>query len=131
MVKKRLSLMTDETCQLSSLKVWGKWLPQPAPPIGDATLMRMVKEMQPLLLIIDPLRDAHSAEENDSGEMKQVMDHLRTYSSLGTAICGSVSSTAAATPYQHAPARDGRSELRWLPLELRSNSEAPNSGSSF
>jgi RecA-family ATPase len=86
-VKNRLNLMAGTV--LHNIHVWGKWLSQPAPPIGHATLKRLVKELQPLALVIDPLRDAHSGDENDSGEMKAVMDHLRTYTSLETAVLAS------------------------------------------
>lgn len=83
-VQGRLNKMTD--APLPNLRVWGKWLKPSAPPIGHETLNRIVAQSQPLLLILDPLRDAHSMDENDSGEMKSVMDWLRSYTSLGAAV---------------------------------------------
>jgi hypothetical protein len=70
---------------VSHLRVWGTWLSQAPPPIGDPVLLRLAREEQPLI-IFDPFRYAHSAEENDSTEMMQVMRHLRNYAAAGATV---------------------------------------------
>ena len=84
-VKARLRKMSGDN-PVDRLRIWGKWCQSPAPSIGHDVLNKIVAESQPLLLIIDPLRDAHSGDENDSGEMKAVMDCLRSYTTMGTAV---------------------------------------------
>lgn len=58
-------------------KIWGSWLEQQPPAIGDPLLLEIAEECQPLI-IIDPLRYAHTKDENDSTEMTEVMRYLRS-----------------------------------------------------
>jgi hypothetical protein len=67
------------------LKTWGTWLEHQPPAIGDPLLLKLATETQPLL-IIDPFRYSHDAEENDATEMMTVMRHLRSYVSAGATV---------------------------------------------
>jgi hypothetical protein len=68
-----------------ALKIWGTWLRQQPPPIGDPLLLKIAEEEQPLI-IVDPFRYAHSADENDSTEMIPIMRHLRSYAAAGAVV---------------------------------------------
>jgi AAA domain/DnaB-like helicase N terminal domain len=73
-VRSRLELMGAKLTRY--LKLWGMWLPAQPPQIGSQLLPAIAREVRPLL-IFDPFRYAHTAEENDSTEMMQVMRDLR------------------------------------------------------
>jgi hypothetical protein len=82
-VKERLELMAKGP--VDGLKVWGTWVDQQPPQIGDEILLTIARETKPLI-IVDPFRYAHTAEENDSTEMMAVMRHLRSYAAAGGAV---------------------------------------------
>jgi hypothetical protein len=82
-VRERLDLMAGGP--IANLKVWGTWLEQQPPQIGNELLLTIAKETKPLI-IIDPFRYAHGAEENDSTEMMGVMQCLRFCAAAGGAV---------------------------------------------
>ena len=82
-VRDRLDLMAGGP--IPNLKIWGTWLEQQPPQIGNELLLAIAKETKPLI-IIDPFRYAHGAEENDSTEMMGVMQMLRYYAAAGGAV---------------------------------------------
>jgi len=87
-VKDRLQLLTgfpDEPQPLPGVKFWGTWLEQQPPQSGSPVLLDICRESKPLL-IVDPLRYAHDADENDSGQMMLVMRTLRSYASAGATV---------------------------------------------
>jgi hypothetical protein len=67
------------------LHVWGTWLEHQPPQIGSELLLTMAKDSKPLI-IVDPFRYAHGAEENDSTEMMGVMQCLRYCAAAGGAV---------------------------------------------
>jgi hypothetical protein len=68
-----------------NLKVWGTWLPNQPPQIGDQLLFTIAKDVQPLI-ILDPFRYSHGADENDSTEMMAVMRDLRACVAAGATL---------------------------------------------
>lgn len=82
-VRSRLELMADAPIQ--TLRVWGTWLEQQPPPIGNELLKDIAKEAKPLI-IVDPFRFSHGQDENDSTAMSTVMRELRSYVSAGCAV---------------------------------------------
>src|SRR5215831_10631001 len=82
-VKERLDLMADST--LDDLHIWGTWLEQQPPQAGNELLLTIAKEERPLI-IIDPLRYFHGAEENDSTEMAAIMQQLKFCAAHGCAV---------------------------------------------
>lgn len=84
-VRERLELLSGTEKPNPNFKVWGTWLEQQPPPIGSEVLYQLAKEARPLL-IVDPFRYAHTAEENDSTEMMLVMQALRSYAAAGAAV---------------------------------------------
>ena len=81
-MRDRLDLMAGGS--IPGLKVWGTWLEQQPPQIGNELLLTIAKEAKPLI-IVDPFRYAHGAEENDSTEMMAVM-HARHRAAAGGAV---------------------------------------------
>lgn len=82
-VRDRLDLMAGEP--IDNLKVWGTWLEDQPPQIGNELLLTIAKESKPLI-IVDPFRYAHGAEENDSTEMMGIMQQLRYCAAAGGAV---------------------------------------------
>jgi hypothetical protein len=70
---------------IPGFKVWGTWLEQQPPQIGNELLLTIAREIKPLI-IVDPLRFAHGAQENDSTEMGGVMQFLRYCAASGGAV---------------------------------------------
>jgi hypothetical protein len=69
------------------LRFWGTWLEleQQPPHAGSELLLTICKETKPLL-IIDPFRYFHIAEENDATEMAGLMQYLRACAAYGAAV---------------------------------------------
>ena len=82
-VRGRLDLMAGGP--IDGLKVWGTWLELQPPQIGNELLLTIARDAQPLI-IIDPFRYAHAAEENDSTSMMGVMQMLRSCATAGGAV---------------------------------------------
>jgi hypothetical protein len=70
---------------IDGLHVWGTWNEDQPPQIANELLLTIAKESKPLI-IVDPFRYAHGAEENDSTEMMSVMQTLRYYAAVGGAV---------------------------------------------
>jgi hypothetical protein len=68
-----------------NLRVWGTWNPEQPPQVGNQLLPTIAKAVQPLM-IFDPFRYSHGAEENDSTEMMQVMKDLRACVVAGATV---------------------------------------------
>jgi archaellum biogenesis ATPase FlaH len=88
MVQDRLrALMEDDEKTPIGLRFWGTWreLDQEPPHVDSELLLNICKEDKPLL-IIDPFRYFHGAEENDSTEMAGVMQYLRACAAHGAAV---------------------------------------------
>jgi hypothetical protein len=83
-VQDRLRAMTGEK-SLAELRVWGIWNEQQPPMAGSPLLLNICRETRPVI-ILDPFRYFHSAEENDSTAMAAVMQYLRACAAHGAAI---------------------------------------------
>jgi archaellum biogenesis ATPase FlaH len=84
-VQSRLRSMTGAAEEIPNLKVWGTWLEQQPPMAGSEILFRIAKETKPVI-VVDPFRYFHDAEENDSTEMAQVMKYLRRLAACGSSV---------------------------------------------
>lgn len=82
-VRERLAMLGVES--LAGTKIWGGWLPDPPPAIGDVRLLEMARERRPLLLF-DSLIRFHSADENSATEMAEVMQNLRALANVGATV---------------------------------------------
>jgi len=66
------------------LHIWGTWLEDQPPLIGDARLLELAKD-EPLM-VFDSLLRFHSADENSATEMKVVMGCLRDLVTAGATV---------------------------------------------
>jgi hypothetical protein len=82
-VRDRLAMLGIES--LGSTKIWGGWLPDAPPTIGDRRLLEMARERRPLI-IFDSLIRFHSADENSATEMAEVMQNLRALANAGATV---------------------------------------------
>lgn len=82
-VRSRLELMG--AAPGPNLRIWGTWITEQPPQVGSQLLPTIAKAVQPLM-IFDPFRYAHGAEENDSTEMMQVMKDLRACVVAGATV---------------------------------------------
>src|SRR5579864_2677720 len=67
------------------LKIWGGWLPQPAPLIGDSLLLKIAAS-EKLVMFVDSLVRFHVADEDDASEMRVVMAHTRRLADVGATV---------------------------------------------
>jgi hypothetical protein len=83
----RIQAILEDSDSPELLRFWGTWLEleQQPPHAGSELLLTICKETKPLL-IIDPFRYFHTAEENDSTEMAGVMQYLRGCAAYGCAV---------------------------------------------
>jgi hypothetical protein len=82
-VRERLAMLGVES--LGETKIWGGWLPDAPPAIGDVRLLKIARERRPLL-IFDSLIRFHSADENSATEMAEVMHNLRALANVGATV---------------------------------------------
>jgi AAA domain len=86
-VKDRLQSLIEDGKTPAGFRFWGTWLPidQQPPQVNSELLLTICKDSKPLL-IVDPFRYFHSAEENDSTAMSGVMQYLRACAVYGAAV---------------------------------------------
>jgi hypothetical protein len=82
-VRDRLTMLGVES--LVGTKIWGGWLPDPPPAIGDVRLLEIAQKRRPLL-IFDSLIRFHGADENSATEMSEVMRDLRALANAGATV---------------------------------------------
>jgi len=82
-VRERIAMLGIES--LGTSRIWGGWLPDAPPALGDARLLEMARERRPLL-IFDSLIRFHGADENSATEMAEVMQHLRALANVGATV---------------------------------------------
>src|SRR5215469_4601780 len=86
-VQDRMQALIENGYSPVGLRFWGTWLPidQQPPQAGSELLLMICKESKPLL-IVDPFRYFHKAEENDSTAMAGIMQYLRACAAYGSAV---------------------------------------------
>lgn len=82
-VRERLAILGVES--LDNARIWGGWLADMPPAIGDYRLLQIARERRPLL-IIDSLIRFHREEENSATEMARVMQDLRALANEGATV---------------------------------------------
>jgi hypothetical protein len=82
-VRDRLAMLGVES--LGNARIWGGWLPDSPPAIGDVRLLEMARERRPLFLF-DSLIRFHRADENSATEMAEVMQNLRALANAGATV---------------------------------------------
>jgi archaellum biogenesis ATPase FlaH len=86
-VQERMQALIEDGSAPADLRFWGTWLEfdQQPPQAGSELLLTICRDSKPLL-IVDPFRYFHNAEENDSTAMSGVMQYLRACAAHGAAV---------------------------------------------
>lgn len=71
--------------RIPQLRVWGTWGEVQPPQFGSPQLLRICKETHPLV-VVDPFRYFHDADEDSSTAMAPVMRYLRACAVSGGAV---------------------------------------------
>jgi hypothetical protein len=82
-IRERLAVLGVES--LANSRIWGGWLHDPPPAIGDARLHQMACDRHPLV-IFDSLIRFHNSDENSASEMATVMADLRALANAGATV---------------------------------------------
>jgi archaellum biogenesis ATPase FlaH len=70
---------------IPNLRIWGGWLPDPPPMLGDPRLATFARDEKPLM-IFDSLVRFHDADENEASEMRNIMAHARRLADAGATV---------------------------------------------
>ena len=82
LIQSRLRILAGGA--VPNLFIWGNWLAEEPPIIGDARLRKLAG--QRLLIIFDSFVRFHSCDENSATEMRGVMEQLRRLANLGATV---------------------------------------------
>jgi hypothetical protein len=82
-VQERLGVLGISAPQRS--RIWGGWLPDAPPAIGDARLLEIAQQRHPLI-VFDSLIRFHDSDENSASEMAPVMGCLRALAHAGATV---------------------------------------------
>ena len=82
-VRERMNLVGIGSAE--RLRVWGGWLADAPPALGDARLVQIAHRWKPLL-IFDSLIRFHESDENSATEMAPVMAELRALAHAGATV---------------------------------------------
>ena len=82
-VRERMRVLGIQSAE--RLRVWGGWLADPPPAIGDARLLQIAREWKPLF-VFDSLIRFHDGDENSATEMSPVMGDLRALANAGATV---------------------------------------------
>ena len=82
LVQSRLSVLAHGV--VPGVHIWGGWLSDPPPMIGDPRLLKLATRN--LLVIYDSLVRFHGADENSATEMRNVMAPIRKLADAGATV---------------------------------------------
>jgi hypothetical protein len=82
-IHERLAMLGVES--LGSARIWGGWLRDAPPSIGDVRLVQIARERRPVM-VFDSLIRFHRADENSATEMAHVMGDLRALANVGATV---------------------------------------------
>lgn len=100
-VKDRFQAIIEEERTRPDFRIWGIWNETQPPQFGNAVLLAIAKETKPVI-VIDPFRYFHTAEENDSTAMSAVMQYLRACAAHAQRIARAPDCRSRLHPVQRA-----------------------------
>lgn len=83
-MRERLAVLGIES--LESSRIWGGWLGDAPPAIGDARLVEFARVRRPLIIFDSLIRFHAAADENSATEMASVMGDLRALANAGATV---------------------------------------------
>ena len=84
-VQERMAVLGIEPSAAEDSRIWGGWLSDAPPAIGDARLLEIARQRRPLI-VFDSLIRFHEADENSATEMALVMGGLRALANAGATV---------------------------------------------
>ncbi len=85
-MRERLAVLGIEASAATDSRIWGGWLGDAPPAIGDARLMEIASERRPLIIFDSLIRFHAAADENSATEMAMVMQELRSLANAGATV---------------------------------------------
>jgi AAA domain len=85
-MRERLAVLGIESSAAAESRIWGGWLGDAPPAIGDARLMEIARERRPLIIFDSLIRFHAAADENSATEMAMVMQELRSLANAGATV---------------------------------------------
>jgi AAA domain-containing protein len=82
-VRRRMSILGIDS--RPEARIWGGWLADAPPAIGDVRLLEVARQRRPVM-IFDSLIRFHEGEENSATEMAEVMQELRALAHAGATL---------------------------------------------
>ena len=82
-IRQRLEILKLDDS--SRLKIWGRWVPDSPPLLGDPRLVEIAQKHKPLI-VVDSLVRFHSAEENNATTMGRISEHLKRLVDAGATV---------------------------------------------
>jgi AAA domain len=85
-MRERLAVLGIEQSVAADCRIWGGWLADAPPGIGDIRILEIVRERRPLIVFDSLIRFHAAADENSATEMSMVMADLRALANAGATV---------------------------------------------
>ncbi len=85
-MRERLAVLGIEQSATADCRIWGGWLADAPPGIGDIRILEMARERRPLIVFDSLIRFHAAADENSATEMSVVMADLRALANTGATV---------------------------------------------
>jgi hypothetical protein len=82
-IRQRLEILKLDDS--SHLKIWGRWVPDSPPLLGDPRLVELARKYKPLI-VVDSLVRFHDSEENSASTMARISEHLKRLVDAGATV---------------------------------------------
>ncbi|HEY6442578.1 MAG TPA: AAA family ATPase, partial [Candidatus Acidoferrales bacterium] len=85
-MRARLAVLGIEQSATADCRIWGGWLDNAPPGIGDFRILEIARERRPLIVFDSLIRFHAAADENSATEMSMVMADLRALANAGATV---------------------------------------------
>src|SRR5690242_20737638 len=85
-MRERLGVLGIEQSTAADCRIWGGWLVDAPPGIGDIRILEMARERRPLIIFDSLIRFHAAADENSATAMAVVMADLRALANAGATV---------------------------------------------
>ncbi|HEY3929866.1 MAG TPA: AAA family ATPase [Candidatus Koribacter sp.] len=85
-MRERLAVLGIEQSAAANCRIWGGWLADAPPGIGDVRLLEIARERRPLIVFDSLIRFHAAADENSATAMAMVMADLRALANMGATV---------------------------------------------
>ncbi len=85
-MRERLAVLGIEQSAAADCRIWGGWLDDAPPGIGDIRILEIARDRRPLIVFDSLIRFHAAADENSATEMSMVMADLRALANAGATV---------------------------------------------